>query len=252
MFLHLCVILSPVCHADPPGLGRPPRVGQTPPRSRPPLDAAPRVGQTPLGCRSPQVWADPPPRYGQQAGGTHPTGMHTCLIRKTAWKRAIDVMWPMSFLQSTFIFVHRKSRASQKVHFSVKVPCMMSFTNACIHLTATVRYFGFGSFVVHFLRFYRPKRSFGQGNIFTGVCLSTGGGACSKCSGGRGGACSKFSGGGACSKFLGRGGACSKFSGGGPAPKFRGGLQFSEYGQRSAGTHPTGMHSFYPMFLSTF
>ena len=24
--------------------------------------------------------------------------------------------------------------------------------------------------------FYRPKRSFGQGNIFTGVCLSTGGG----------------------------------------------------------------------------
>ena len=32
---------------------------------------------------------------------------------------------------------------------------------------------------------YRPKRSFGQGNIFTGVCLSTGGG----------GACSKFWGG---------------------------------------------------------
>ena len=27
--------------------------------------------------------------------------------------------------------------------------------------------------VVHF---YRPKRSFGQGNVFTGVCLSTGGG----------------------------------------------------------------------------
>ena len=31
-----------------------------------------------------------------------------------------------------------------------------------------------------------------------------------------------------------RGGACSKFWGG---------LQFSEYGQRLAGTHPTGMHS---------
>ena len=59
-----------------------------------------------------------------------------------------------------------------------------------------------------------------------------------------GGACSKFSGGGACSKFSG-GGACSKFSGGVPAPNFfGGGLQFSEYGQRSAGTHPTGMHSF--------
>ena len=26
------------------------------------------------------------------------------------------------------------------------------------------------------IRYYRPKRSFGQGNIFTGVCLSTGGG----------------------------------------------------------------------------
>ena len=36
------------------------------------------------------------------------------------------------------------------------------------------------------------------------------------------------------------------FRGGVPAPNFRGGvggLQFSEYGQRSAGTHPTGMHS---------
>ena len=57
-----------------------------------------------------------------------------------------------------------------------------------------------------------------------------------------GGVCSNFSG-GVCSKFGGvsapnfRGGVCSNFSGGG------GGLQFSEYGQRSAGTHPTGMHS---------
>ena len=39
-----------------------------------------------------------------------------------------------------------------------------------------------------------------------------------------------------------RGGVCSKFSGG-VCSKFSGGLQFSEYGQRSAGTHPTGMHS---------
>ena len=28
------------------------------------------------------------------------------------------------------------------------------------------------------LHIYRPQRSCGQGNIFTGVCLSTGGGAC--------------------------------------------------------------------------
>ena len=39
-------------------------------------------GQTPPLCRAPQ--ADTPPGkdttgYGQQAGGTHPTGMHTFL-----------------------------------------------------------------------------------------------------------------------------------------------------------------------------
>ena len=98
--------------------------------------------------------------------------------------------------------------------------------------------------------FYRPKRSFGQGNIFTAVCHSF-------CSHGgrrvsdpnfRGGAVwSKFSGGGVCSNFSGRGqtapnfrgggmeggllqifrggGVCSNFSGGVvSAPNFRGGL----------------------------
>ena len=92
---------------------------------------------------------------------------------------------------------------------------------------------------------YRPKRSFGQGNIFTSVCLSTGGGACSKCSGGCllqifGGGCllqmfggvpaPNFRGGvpapnfrGGCLLQIFGGGACSKFSGGVPAPNFRGG-----------------------------
>ena len=119
---------------------------------------------------------------------------------------------------------------------------------------------------------YRPKRSFGQGNIFTPVCHSVhGGGVCSKFSGGvsapnfRGGVCSKFWGGllqilggsapnflgGVCSKFSGgvsapnfrEGGVCSKFSGGCLLQIFWGGFKFSEYGHRSAGTHPTGMHS---------
>ena len=47
-------------------------------------------------------------------------------------------------------------------------------------------------------------------------------------------------GGGTC-----RGGTCSNFSGGVCALIFFGGgfLQFSEYSHRSAGTHPTGMHS---------
>ena len=36
-----------------------------------------------------------------------------------------------------------------------------------------------GTFIaVNYKFFYRPKRSFGQGNVFTGVCLSTGGGGC--------------------------------------------------------------------------
>ena len=69
----------------------------------------------------------------------------------------------------------------------------------------------------------------------------------------RGGVCSKFSGGcllqifgggvsapnfrGGCLLQIFGGGVCSKFSGGGI-------LQFSEYGHRLAGTHPTGMHSY--------
>ena len=76
--------------ADTPPRCRPPQIRppgpevdtpleQTPPpRSRPP-----RAG-TPLGADTPPplgaVYAG---RYGQQAGGTHPTGMHTCIIFET-------------------------------------------------------------------------------------------------------------------------------------------------------------------------
>ena len=72
---------------------------------------------------------------------------------------------------------------------------------------------------LEFNHFYRPKRSFGQGNIFTSVCLSTGGGFFSKFGGG---VCSKFSGGvsapylGGCLLQIFGGGVCSKFSGGSP------------------------------------
>ena len=77
MFLHLCVILFTggrgVCPT--PSGCRPPRVGQTP------WMQTSRVGQTPPpGCRHPGLgrppWMQTPP-YSQQAGGTHPTGMHT-------------------------------------------------------------------------------------------------------------------------------------------------------------------------------
>ena len=69
--------------------------------------------------------------------------------------------------------------------------------------------------------FYRPKRSFGQGNIFRSVCHSVHrGGVCSKFWGwGVGGVCSKFSG-GVCSKFS--GGCLLQIFGGVSAPNFRG------------------------------
>ena len=55
-----------------PGPGTPPRTRHTSPRTRhtpiPPDQVTP-------GTRYP-----PPGRYGQQAGGTHPTGMHSCLV----------------------------------------------------------------------------------------------------------------------------------------------------------------------------
>ena len=80
MFLHVSVILVSggvclsACWDTPPGPGTPlgahtPNWYQAPPRS-----------DTPTGTRQP-----PPPgavhagRYGQQAGGIHSTGMHSCL-----------------------------------------------------------------------------------------------------------------------------------------------------------------------------
>ena len=92
MFLYLSVILftgGSATHTPP---------GQTAP-GRHPLGRHPHPGQTPLGRLPPwedtlpqadtPLWADtpgqtPPPvqcmlRYSQQAGGTHPTGMQSCL-----------------------------------------------------------------------------------------------------------------------------------------------------------------------------
>ena len=70
--------------------------------------------------------------------------------------------------------------------------------------------------------YYRPKRSFGQGNIFTPVCHSVhrGGGVGIP----------------ACLAGQSRRGVGLQFFGGGVS-------KTPEYGQRSAGTHPTGMHS---------
>ena len=79
MFLHLSVILftEVACHTP---LGRHTTPWHTPPRQTPPRHIPP--GQTTPPTHHP--WADIPPAqcmlgYGQQAGGTHPPGMHSCL-----------------------------------------------------------------------------------------------------------------------------------------------------------------------------
>ena len=89
--------------------------------------------------------------------------------------------------------------------------------------------------------FYRPKRSFGQGNIFIGVCDSVHrGGVWSRgVSDFSGGLQLFFDGGGVWS----RGGVSNFFGGEVSGP---GGGSLLEYGQCLAGTHPTGMHSCYP------
>ena len=76
MFLQVCVILFTgrgeyLTRYTPPGPGTPPRTRYTPRTRHTPLDQAhpPGPGTPPPG----------PGRYGLRAGGTHPTGMHSCL-----------------------------------------------------------------------------------------------------------------------------------------------------------------------------
>ena len=58
-----------------------------PPDQAPPWDQAPPTGQAPPGTRHlpsrHQSGAEHAGRYRQQAGGTHPTGMHSCLLVST-------------------------------------------------------------------------------------------------------------------------------------------------------------------------
>ena len=74
MFLHVSVSPQggagcPIACWDIPPPGQTP-LGQTPPRQA-------ASGQTPLRPDTP--WPDTPMlEYGQQAGGTHPTGMQSC------------------------------------------------------------------------------------------------------------------------------------------------------------------------------
>ena len=76
---------------DPPGSRHPPGPG-TPPEQTPPEPGTPRTrhplppgADTPSpGSRHPPDHVHPPGKqtaaYGQRAAGTHPTGMHSCLL----------------------------------------------------------------------------------------------------------------------------------------------------------------------------
>ena len=102
MFLQVSVIHSvhrgrgvgspenPPNQGDPPGQGEPPRPRRTPPQDQ---GEPPQTRQTPPGTReNPRIRQTPPrdqgqPRpgkktaaYGQWAAGTHPTGMHSCIL----------------------------------------------------------------------------------------------------------------------------------------------------------------------------
>ena len=71
-------------HPPPPGADNPPR-SRHPPGSRPPWEQTPqsrhptRLEQTPPRSGHP-LCAVHAGRYGQQAGGMHPTGMQSCLM----------------------------------------------------------------------------------------------------------------------------------------------------------------------------
>ena len=71
---------------QPPPRADPPE--QTPPRSRHPQEQTPPKADTPLGADTPSRSRPPPgkqtPAYGQRAAGTHPTGMHSCLMQFSA------------------------------------------------------------------------------------------------------------------------------------------------------------------------
>ena len=96
-----------------------------------------------------------------------------------------------------------------------------------MHISPLITYAG---------NFYRPQRSCGQGNVFTGVCLSTRGeGVCLS----------------ACWDAIppsGPGRPPPRMENTPPGWRTPPGKQTPAYGLRAAGTHPTGMHSCQAMF----
>ena len=77
--------MSASVHAGIPPRSRPPLGADTPQEQTPPWSRHPPPEQTPPRSRHIPPEQTPPlrkqtPAYGQRAAGTHPTGMHSCLI----------------------------------------------------------------------------------------------------------------------------------------------------------------------------
>ena len=82
----------------PPGTRYLPRPG-TPQTSYPPWDHPPDQVVHPPGPGNPPRGAVHAGRYGQQAGGTHPTGMHSCyLLFHDVLGICVTWRWPNAFL----------------------------------------------------------------------------------------------------------------------------------------------------------
>ena len=106
MFLHLSAILFTVERGI-PHLGTPPQAD--PPRQTPPRHILPPSRQTPQG-------RIPPPETATEAGGTHPTGVHSCIL---LFLPPVKSIW-LNFIGTYFSF-----------HFSIKSGLLQEIITAC-------------------------------------------------------------------------------------------------------------------------
>ena len=80
---------SPWTRSPPPGSRHPPRgdpPAADPPEETPPPEQTPPGGDPPLEQTPPRKQTLPPgkqtPAYGLRAAGTHPTGIHSCILNQ--------------------------------------------------------------------------------------------------------------------------------------------------------------------------
>ena len=119
-----------------------------------------------VGSLSRGVSVGRPPRI-KKSGGTHPTGMLSCFYQ-TQWTGinvAVNILWIIK------LFALLPRTTSGEFGLSVSVAHLMSKTLVCVRLGIKLFDYGIHKRVSPLqIYFYRPQ---GEGNIFTGVRLST-------------------------------------------------------------------------------